>query len=309
MGNLVSQLVNSSNKTFIAFLKRESDGALFDYENLVFIPNQKLHLTLDSSSRAKFRIPYVEQSPGSYRFSIDCSAFSNGYYTIDSRELLADTEFPSIDLSTVTVNSGSVVEGTLDISIEFAARKPLFVFIKRDYDNFYYTTTDEFKRFDILGDSEDFRQNFRIPFIELEPKKYSITRSLNSFLDGTYTITVYRLVDGIEVRSGLPFTMHVLNNKQDRGVLYNKIQVNHDTPFNDNLRYVKPNGDPVASANVYIFKESEYVADKLDNAIGFTTTDPSGRWVAPIPVDAGYSYVVIFFLKNKYGPDKVTITL
>jgi hypothetical protein len=92
-------------------------------------------------------------------------------------------------------------------------------------------------------------------------------------------------------------------------VLYNKIQVNHDTPFNDNLRYVKPNGDPVASANVYIFKESEYVADKLDNAIGFTTTDPSGRWVAPIPVDAGYSYVVIFFLKNKYGPDKVTITL
>ena len=51
MGNLVSQLVNSTGKTFIAFLKRESDGALFDYENLVFIPNQKLHLTLDSIHR------------------------------------------------------------------------------------------------------------------------------------------------------------------------------------------------------------------------------------------------------------------
>lgn len=309
MGNLVSQLVNSTGKTFIAFLKRESDGALFDYENLVFIPNQKLHLTLDSSSRSKFRIPYVEQSIGSYRFSIDCSAFTDGYYTVDSRELLADTEFPTIDITTINIQSGSVIDGTLDISIDFAARKPLFVFIKRDYDNLYYSGTDQFKRFDLLGDSEDFRQEFRIPFVETSPGKYSITRNLNSFLDGTYTITVYRLVDGVEVKSGLPFTMHVLNNRQDRGVLYNKVQVNHDTPFNDNLRYVKPNGDPVASANVYIFKESEYVTDKLDNAIGFTTTDPSGRWVAPIPVDAGHSYVVIFFLKGKYGPDKVTITL
>ena len=310
MGNLVSQLVSSSGKSFIGFLKRESDDALFDYENLVFIPNQKLHLTLDSATRSRFRIPYVEQSTGSYRFSIDCSAFSDGYYTVDSRELIQDTEFPTIDKNTVKLVAGEVELGTLDVAIEYQPRKALFSYIRRNYDGYYYEASDVFKQLDILGDSEEYRSTFRIPFVEGEPGKYVINRSLNTFLDGTYTITIYRLSnEGVEIKAGMPFTMHVLNNKQDRGVLYNKIQLNHDTIANDNLRYIQPNGVPVSGASIYVFKESEYVADKLDNVLGTTTTSPDGRWVSSIPVDAGSSYVVIFHLKGKFGPDKVILAV
>lgn len=310
MGNFVSQLVSNSNKTFIAFLKRESDDALFDYENLVFVPNQRLHLTLDSATRSRFRIPYVEQSPGSYRFSLDCSAFADGYYTTDSRELVEDTEFPTVDKTTVKILQGSVELGTLDVAIDYSPRKALFCFIKRNYDGYYYESDDVFKQLDVLGDAEEYRAQFRIPFVESEPGKYVINRSLASFLDGTYTISIYRLSEqGIELKAGLPFTMHVLNNRQDRGVLYNKIQLNHDVITNDNLRYVQPNGQPVSGAAIYVFKESEYVADKLDNTLGTTTTDPNGRWVTAIPVDAGSSYVVIFHLKGKFGPDKVTVTV
>jgi hypothetical protein len=310
MGNFVSQLVGNSNKTFIAFLKREADDALFDYQNLVFVPNQKLHLTLDSATRSRFRIPYVEQSPGSYRFSLDCSAFADGYYTVDSREIVLDAEFPSIDIASYKIASGSVVENSLDIGIQYSQRKSIFCYIKRNYDGRYYKPSGDFDQLDVLGDSEEYRSNFRVAFTESPPGSYSVSRSLDSFLDGVYTVTIYLLTsDMLEIKAGMPITIHVLNKRLDRGVLYNKVNLTHDTGTNDALRYIAPNGDPISGATIQVHDANLLASESANSIVGITTTSPDGRWVSPVTVEAGKSYTIILSLPGKYGPDKITLAI
>jgi hypothetical protein len=310
MGNLVSQLVAGSGKSFIGFLKRESDGALFNYEDLEFIPNQKLHLTLDNESRSKFRIPYIEQSTGSYRFSLDCSSFSDGYYSIDSREIFSDSEFPTIDLASYKCHEGTIQYNNLDMSMDFAPRKAMFCYIRRVYDGSYYKSAGGFDSFDLLNDAEIVRSGFRIPFIETEPGKYLVSRSLHDFLDGVYTVSIYRLTpDGLELKAGIPLTIHILANKLERGVLYNKINLSHDTGANDALRYIAPNGEPIGGAIIAIYDANKFDLDNTENPVGVTTTHPDGRWVNPVLVDAGKPYYIVFSLQGKFGPDRITVSV
>jgi hypothetical protein len=119
----------------------------------------------------------------------------------------------------------------------------------------------------------------------------------------------YLREDGLEIKAGLPSTINVLNNKQQRGLNFDTVYLSHDTKENDHLRYVKPNGEPISGAQVLVFETSKYIANSFDGALGITYTNPSGRWVSPIPVRAGASYTVVFFLKEKYGPDSVEVIM
>ena len=85
--------------------------------------------------------------------------------------------------------------------------------------------------------------------------------------------------------------------------------VDHNTPTPDNLQYLASNGDPIQDADVYIFKQSEYTSGVYDNAVGRTKTDSYGRWVDSLPVEAGNTYMVVFFKPYAYGPDNTQIQL
>jgi hypothetical protein len=309
MGSLVAQVAHRFNKTLFSFLVR-NDGAVFDYENLVFVPNQKLHLTLDEATRSRFRIPYVEVAPGNYRWQLDCSLFPNGAYSIETRELADGIEYAAIDSYSVSINDGQVVVQALELTLETKPLLRIFCYIRRTYDDKYFTSIGDFQEFDIFADSEETRNAFRIMFSEVSPGVYQVNRSLEDFQDGSYIVTVYYLrEDGLEIKAGLPSTINVLNNKQQRGLNFDTVYLSHDTKENDHLRYVKPNGEPISGAQVLVFETSKYIANSFDGALGITYTNPSGRWVSPIPVRAGASYTVVFFLKEKYGPDSVEVIM
>lgn len=310
MGNLVSQIAYRYSKTLFSFLKREADSAYFNYQTLQFIPNQKIHLTLDEQTRAKFRIPFIEVGSGNYRWQVDCSSFLDGEYSIETHEILAGVEYSTIDNYSVNIENGEVQLSALELSLETAPKLSLFCYIRRTYDDKYYTVLGEFLDFDILSDSQQTRELFRVPFVELEPGKYNVNRSLADFSDGAYTITVYSLKpDGLEIKAGLPSTINILNEKQERGLSFDTVYLSHDTKENDFLRYVKPNGEPIAGASIYVFETNKYVSNSFDGAVGITFTSPDGRWVSPIPVKAGVDYSVVFFLKDKFGPDKIDISM
>ena len=312
MGVVQSQIIQPKNGTYIAYLSRLEDSALLNYIDMQFVPNVKLHLTLDYESRSVYRIPYVEIRPGSYSFNIDCTDFDNGKYYVDTRPLNAGIEYPTVDSFYFDLLDGNVVTGSLNVEIESAPGISLFCFVRRNIDSKYLKALGdtEFASLDIPGDSEEYRSQFRIPFVERSPGKYFINRSLEGFNDGVYVATVYRLTSqGIEVKSGSPVTIHVINERQDRGVVYDTIYLNHDTIENDNLRYVKPNGEPVDNAKVSVFIASEYQSDVTTNPLGVTYTTLDGRWAAAIPVKAGISYTIIFHKAGFYGPDSVTIAL
>jgi len=312
MGVVQSQIIQPKNGLYIAYIIRLEDSALLDYSDMQFIPNVKLHLTLDEESRSRYRIPYLEIRPGSYSFNVDCSEFLDGKYYVDTRPINAGIEYPTVDSFYFDIVDGSVVTGSLNVEIESAPGVSLFCFVRRNIDSRYLKAfgDTEFSLLDIPGDSEEYRSQFRIPFVERTPGKYYINRSLIGFDDGVYVATVYRLTaQGVEVKSGSPVTIHVLDERQDRGVLYDTIYLNHDIIENDNLRYVKPNGEPIENASISVFLAAEYQSDVTSNPVGTTYTTIDGRWASAIPVKAGVSYTIVLHKAGYFGPDSITIAL
>jgi hypothetical protein len=87
------------------------------------------------------------------------------------------------------------------------------------------------------------------------------------------------------------------------------VALNHHHGLPDNLRYVTPGGTPIRDAQVRIYFKSDYDTQRLDAPVGVTTTDPNGRWKAPIFVERGFTYVIHFFKPNEFGPDTATIVV
>jgi hypothetical protein len=304
MGFLAHSISRKKGQSLFAFVIREQDGALFNNVNLIFQEDQQLHLTLNNVDRAPFRVPYVEIRSGSYRLEIDCAGFEDGAYTIQSRILDNEQESLPIEVTSVNVIGGEQQEGTLNIEAVLASGLNLFVYIRDTFTSKYlFNDFKTFKIFSPIDDLEDIRGNFRHAFVEKEPGKYSLNESLADIEDTVLELGIYHVSEGIEYKAGSPVTVHVHNGKQQRGILFDTILVNQDTISFDHLRYVQPSGDPIADADVYVFRKSEYNADTFDNALGKTTTRSDGRWHSPIPVQAGDTYVVLFFKESAFGPD------
>jgi hypothetical protein len=89
-------------------------------------------------------------------------------------------------------------------------------------------------------------------------------------------------------------------------VFPNTVKLDHNYELPDALRYMTPGGSPIAGAQVRVYLQADYTAGRLANPIGTTITDARGRWVNPILVSPGFTYVVQFFQPNTYGPDTAT---
>lgn len=87
----------------------------------------------------------------------------------------------------------------------------------------------------------------------------------------------------------------------------NNVKIDANYPSADALRYVTPGGSPIVGAQIRLYLQSDYIANRLNAPLGVTATDSFGRWVNPILVLPGYTYVVQFLQPGLYGPDTRTI--
>ena len=310
MGTLVHTLARKDNSTLFAFIIRESDQAVYNNVTQQFIEEQRLHLTLDEATRLQFRVPYVALRSGAYKLEVDSTNFIDGAYLIQSRFIEAGQESPPTDVVSVTLAAGEAQDGTLNMSAQLAPGVNLFCFIKDTFTGKYLKNNmTDFLSLSLLDETESIRTDFRHAFNEDAPGVYTLDRSLENIPDTVLEITVYHLREGLEYKAGLPIVVHVHDGRQQRGILFNTVQVNHDVLEFDNLRYLAPNGEPIEDAQVYLFKKSDYSADNFDNALGRTTTRADGRWTEAIPAQAGDTYTVVLYKESEYGPNTIDIAI
>lgn len=88
-----------------------------------------------------------------------------------------------------------------------------------------------------------------------------------------------------------------------------RVKVDHHYGGTDALRYLAPGGAGIAGATIRIYRDADYQAGRTANALAVTQTDDAGRWVAPVLLEPGLSYVVHFAKDDAFGPDTVTIVV
>ncbi len=84
--------------------------------------------------------------------------------------------------------------------------------------------------------------------------------------------------------------------------------INHDFPLVDELLVVDETDEPIEGAQIQIFDNVQYQAGDYTTVLGNTISDIEGKWVDPIEVPDGGSYVVLFQKYSEYGPKHVDIT-
>ncbi len=86
-------------------------------------------------------------------------------------------------------------------------------------------------------------------------------------------------------------------------VFDNTVTITADYPLAGDMQYITPGGSPIVGAQVRVYKKSDYDAGNTDIPVGITTTDAYGKWVQPILVVPGFTYVARFEKPYEFGPD------
>lgn len=88
--------------------------------------------------------------------------------------------------------------------------------------------------------------------------------------------------------------------------------VDHDYDGTDSLRYVDAEGQPIAGADVLLYRAADFTAVQTlptdDKIVAATTTGSDGRWVTPLLVDPG-EYVLVLRKTGSFGPDVTALTV
>ena len=84
--------------------------------------------------------------------------------------------------------------------------------------------------------------------------------------------------------------------------------VNHDYPGTNDLLVVNATNEPVEGAEIRVYGHTEFQAGLVDTWEAMTVSDADGKWVDPIVLDDGRSWVVHMQKPSVYGPVHVEIT-
>lgn len=84
--------------------------------------------------------------------------------------------------------------------------------------------------------------------------------------------------------------------------------VNHDYPLAGEMIVVDEQAVPVEGVVIRIYDHTAFFAGDVATWIASTITDVDGKWVDPVVLDDGQSYVVHFQKESVAGPDHVEIT-
>lgn len=102
---------------------------------------------------------------------------------------------------------------------------------------------------------------------------------------------------------------YVIDGNNATQIARDRTLIDEDFGGNDNLRYMDGDSNPVDGADIRVYTKQDYDAGNVDEAIGVTTTDGTGRWTNPIPVARGQTYTVHFHKPHHNGPTTVNITV
>lgn len=83
--------------------------------------------------------------------------------------------------------------------------------------------------------------------------------------------------------------------------------LDHNTGGTDALRYVDPNGDPVDNATIRVYDKEKWDLKLYAQVVGLVKTGPDGRWLSPVFVTPGTTYVLQFQLPGTWGTSLVEV--
>jgi hypothetical protein len=131
------------------------------------------------------------------------------------------------------------------------------------------------------------------------------------FVDGTGTLSNwYRLrsvdADGNKSQYSNPFQPSTSSAPPP---FTNQVALNHDFGGVDELQYVDTNSQPIASAQVRVFKKADFDLNQGIPPLATTQTDSNGRWNNTIFVEAGFTFVIQFFKQSAFGPDNKEVVV
>lgn len=86
-------------------------------------------------------------------------------------------------------------------------------------------------------------------------------------------------------------------------VFDNTVKIDQDYPLPDDMTYRTPGGSPIENAQVRVYKKSDFDAGNLTSPVGVTTTNAGGKWVQPVLVVPGFTYVARLEKPYEFGPD------
>lgn len=91
--------------------------------------------------------------------------------------------------------------------------------------------------------------------------------------------------------------------------LASRTRVDHNFEDPDNLRYVTPSNQGIPDAIIRLFRASEWDQGRRDVSEYAVLTDANGRWKAPVWLEPGLDWVLIFEKAGEFGPDERRITV
>lgn len=91
--------------------------------------------------------------------------------------------------------------------------------------------------------------------------------------------------------------------------LASRRRVDHDYGGADALQYVAPSGPGIPDAYVRAFRAVEWDAGRREVGEFVVQTDGQGRWRAPLWLEPGHDWVLVFEKPGSYGPDTRRITV
>lgn len=177
-----------------------------------------------------------------------------------------------------------------------------YAYVRRDADGLYYDEDDStFKAYGSLVDGQvDLAED------PDQPGCWSVTLDLSAHPDGVYTfIPRDGLTDFLEGDWVAAYYLVSGNPLPDQA----RAQVALHTDYGgiDQLRLEDENGEPVEGATIRVFTKLEFDTNGLDNPIGVTATNANGRWVNPVFVNSGDTYVVHYQDDAQIGPVSVEV--
>lgn len=308
MAEFVSTLAYPAGRVFISYLVRDLDRALYNYSTESF--DEGVFLSdLQGAAREPYRIPYEERAPGSYSWVLSTIGLS-GDFSYQSRELANGVEYDNVKEETFKVIDGVVQSSDVDLRIDTVSGLTLFVYLKQLSSGLFFKEADSsFSYLDLSGSAVAVREPYRIAYREDTPGKYSLTLDANLFDNGNYEVFTYQLSEGVELQAGLPTVIQIQDNREQVGVVFDTVAVSENTGGVDNLRYITSSNQGVEGAKVVVYLKSDYDQGNFDSPFGSTLTRPDGRWVDPIRVPAGASYVVTYQKEGFFGPDSQEVIL
>jgi hypothetical protein len=85
--------------------------------------------------------------------------------------------------------------------------------------------------------------------------------------------------------------------------------IDHNTGGANALQYVNTDGQPIADATVRVYEKTKWDLKLYSQVVGIVKTDSQGRWLSPIFVVPGTTYVVQFQFPGQWGPNTVEVVI